>query len=164
VLIKAYRDQPIQGTVTRTSWALNVKSRTLRAEIDLRNPDSQILPGMYGYGRVIIERSGVWALPVSALMHIEKTILQIGEKTFCWTYENGQARRIEVETGLSDGEWIEVTNRQPSRVTGGGANWTPIDGTEQVILGDLSILAEGGPVRVAPATAETKVARASPSS
>jgi multidrug efflux pump subunit AcrA (membrane-fusion protein) len=164
VLIKTYSARPIQGTVTRTSWALNVTSRTLRAEIDLPNPDSQILPGMYGYASVIIERSGVWALPVSALTHIEKAILHIGEKTFCWTYENGHARRIEVETGLSDGEWIEVTNRQPSQVTGGVANWMPIDGTEQVILGDLSILAEGGPVRVAPATAETKVARASPPS
>jgi len=164
VLVRAYRDQPIPGTVTRTSWALNIKSRTLRAEIDLLNPGSQILPGMYGYAKVIIERPGVRALPVSALMHIEKTILRIGEKTFCWIYEDGQAKRIEVETGLSDGEWIEVTNRQTPTVAGGVDHWTPIDGTEQVILGDLSILAEGSPVKVAPATAtnEAKVAHASP--
>src|SRR5207245_836014 len=44
VLVKAYSDDPIPGTVTRTSWALNVKSRTLRAEIDLKNPGSQLLP------------------------------------------------------------------------------------------------------------------------
>ena len=166
VLIRAYRDQPIPSTVTRTSWALNIKSRTLRAEIDLLNPGGQILPGMYGYAKVMIERPGVRALPVSALMHIEKTILHIGEKTFCWTYENGQAKRIEVETGLSDGEWIEVTNRQTPAVAGGADHWTPIDGTEQVILGDLSILADGGPVKVAPATVtvtnEAKVAHASP--
>ena len=119
---------------------------------------------MYAYAKVIIERPGVRALPVSALMHIEKTILHIGEKTFCWTYENGHAKRIEVETGLSDGEWIEVTNRQFPAVAGGVDNWTPIDGTEQVILGDLSILADGSPVKVAPATAtnEAKVAHASP--
>ena len=162
VLVRAYRDQPIPGTVTRTSWALNIKSRTLRAEIDLLNPGSQILPGMYGYAKVIIERPGVRALPVSALMHIEKTILHIGEKTFCWTYENGHAKRIEVETGLSDGEWIEVTNRQTPSLAGGVDHWTPIDGTEQVILGDLSILAEGSPVKVAPAAAtnEAKVAHA----
>ena len=98
VLVRAYRDQPIPGTVTRTSWALNIKSRTLRAEIDLPNPGSQLLPGMYAYAKVIIERPGVRALPVSA-MHIEKTILHVGEKTFCWTYEDGHAKRIEVETG-----------------------------------------------------------------
>ena len=63
VLAKAYRDEPIPGTVTRTSWALNMKSRTLRAEIDLPNPGSQLLPGMYAYVKVIIERPGVRALP-----------------------------------------------------------------------------------------------------
>ena len=38
VLVRAFRDQPIPGTVTRTSWALDIQSRTLRAEIDLKNP------------------------------------------------------------------------------------------------------------------------------
>ncbi len=65
VLVKAYRDRLIPGTVTRTSWALNIHSRTLRAEIDLKNPDSQVLPGMYAYANVIIERPKVWTLPVS---------------------------------------------------------------------------------------------------
>ena len=45
VLARAYRDEPIPGTVTRTSWALNVKSRTLRAEIDLPNPAGSFCPG-----------------------------------------------------------------------------------------------------------------------
>ncbi len=84
VLAKGYRDQPIPGSVTRTSWALNVKSRTLRAEIDLPNPKSQLLPGMYAYAKVIIERPGVRALPLTALTHN-------GEKTYCWKYENGKA-------------------------------------------------------------------------
>ena len=39
--------------------------------------------------------------PSSALMHLgDKTILQVGEKTFCWMYEDGRAKRIEVETGV----------------------------------------------------------------
>ncbi len=160
VLVRAFRDQPIPGTVTRTSWALDIQSRTLRAEIDLLNPGSQLLPGMYAYGKVTIERPGVRALPVSALMHLgDKTILQVGERSFCWMYENGHAKRIEVETGVSDGEWIEVTNR---RTPGSGAAstgdkpWTPIDGTEQIILGNLSILTEGGPVTEAKAITRTK--------
>ena len=49
VVAKAYRDAPIAGTVTRMSWALNMKSRTLRVEIDLKNPGSQLLPGIYAY-------------------------------------------------------------------------------------------------------------------
>ena len=67
--------------------------------------------------------------------------------------------RTEIQTGVSDGEWIEVTNRRvPGSPTGpaGRRSWTPIDGSEQVILGDLSILAEGAPVTVGTAITKTK--------
>ena len=144
VLAKAYRDEPIPGKVTRTSWALNVKSRTLRAEIDLPNPGSQLLPGMYSYAKVIIERPGALALPVAALTHS-------GEKTYCWTYKDGRAVRSEVRTGISDGDWIEVTNLQRSPSSGVEDPWEPVTGKEKVILGDLAILSDGGPVEVAPA-------------
>ena len=84
-----------------------------------------------------------------------------GEKTFCWKYENGKAVRTEIQTGVSDGEWIEVTNYQLPPPDDADP-WAPVNGTEQVIMGDLSILAEGGPVEVVPATekARGKVASA----
>jgi multidrug efflux pump subunit AcrA (membrane-fusion protein) len=154
VLARAYRDHPIEGSVTRTSWALNVTSRTLRAEIDLPNTGSQILPGMYAYAKVIIERKGAQALPVAALTHS-------GERTFCWLYKDGHSVRTEVQTGVSSGDWIEVTNQAvpTSQAPTGEVSWMPIKGSEQVILGDLSILADGGPVEIAPAAGEEKVAR-----
>ena len=135
VLARAYKDRPIPGSVTRTSWALNVKSRTLRAEIDLPN-DGKLLPGMYAYGNVIVERPGVRALPAAAFAYQ-------GDQTFYWTYAGGKATRTEVRTGLNAGDWVEVTARKV------GDEWQPVDGTEQVILGDLSVLAEGSPVKVA---------------
>ncbi|MGO9916880.1 MAG: efflux RND transporter periplasmic adaptor subunit [Isosphaeraceae bacterium] len=153
VLAKAYRDQPIPATVTRTSWALNVKSRTLRAEIDLPNPGSQLLPGMYAYAMVIIERPGVRALPLAALTHS-------GDQTYCWTHENGQAVRTEIQTGVSDGQWIEVTNLQLATGPSGEDPWVPVTGSEQVILGDLSILTNGGPVEVARGKEATAIAGA----
>ena len=201
VLVQAFRDQPIPATVTRTSWALNAKSRTLRAEIDLYNSEvpttykdlgshqiatasrsqtgSQLLPGMYAYGKVIIERPGVHALPVAAPMHIDdntfcevsgckrehaivSALMRVGEKTFCWRYQHGQAQRLEVQTGLSDGKWIEVTNYEVPPAPGGADHWTPIDGKEQMILGDLTLLADGAPVEVAPPSESPKVASAGP--
>ena len=193
VLIKAFRDQPIVGTVTRTSWALNVKNRALRAEIDLPNtgcsiPEdlpkvvhdavsqvrlpktkSHILPGMYAYGKVILEHPQVRALPKAALMYV-------GEKTFCFTYEDGKAVLTEIQTGISDGKWVEVTNRrrrspdnddlhnvsfsaprepstdQKDATNGDVGNWIPFDGSEQIILGDLSILTDGEAVNLGTAT------------
>ena len=112
VLARAYRSEEIPATVTRTSWALNVTSRTLRAEIDLPNPEGKLLPGMYAYGKVVIERPGVRSLPLDALVYS-------GEQTFCWIYEDGHAVRTEIRTGVSDGDWIEVTNRRvPSKLEG----------------------------------------------
>ena len=147
VLAKAYRDQPIPGSVTRTSWALNIKSRTLRAEIDLPNPGGQLLPGMYAYAKVIIERPGVRALPVAALA-------PTGEKNYCWIYKDGKAVRTEVETGVSDGQWIEVTNLELQPGSSASGSWVPFNGSEQVILGDLSILTDGSAVELARATAD----------
>ena len=187
VLAKAFRDQPIAGIVSRTAWALNVKSRTLRAEIDLPNtgdaeppadlpqqvrdaltkvkmPDteSQILPGMYAYGKVMIECPQVLSVPVSALTHD-------GDRTYCWTYDQGKSVQTEIQVGVSDGERIQVLNRR-TRPTGtkivpasfppqaqndlpvapalDDALWLPFDGSERVILGDLSILTDGGSVLV----------------
>lgn len=147
VQIKGYKDQWIRGTVTRTSWALNVKSRTLRAEIDLPNPGSQILPGMYAYGKVIIERRNVRALPESALVHS-------GDQTFYWAYDKSHSMKTEVQTGVSDGDWIEVTNRLSPNAPADDP--VPIDGSEQVILGDLTVLSEGGEVRLAGSAAKEK--------
>jgi multidrug efflux pump subunit AcrA (membrane-fusion protein) len=172
VLIRAFRDQLIPAAVTRTSWSLNVKSRTLRAEIDLHNTKSpkvyhdsgehpivetkpgtgnQILPGMYAYGKVIIERPDVLALPSNALVHA-------GEKTFYWRFENGTAIRTEVETGVSDGEWVEVTNHQIAQSSDLGEPWASIDGSEQVIIGDLSILTDGASVKLALETEPRNIA------
>jgi multidrug efflux pump subunit AcrA (membrane-fusion protein) len=142
VLARAYRDEPIEGTVSRTSWALNVTSRTLRAEIDLPNPGSQLLPGMYAYANVIIEHPGVPALPESALTHV-------GDKTYCWFYNNGRARRAEVRTGISNGDWIEITSIEQQAAPKRAHSWAPVNGSEQVILGDLAILADGEQVEVA---------------
>ena len=118
VLVKAYRDQPIPGTVTRTSWALNIKSRTLRAEIDLPNPDSQLLPGMYAYAKVIIERPGVRALPVSALMHLGRQDHPARRREDLLLDVRGRPRETDRggDAGVSDGEWIEVTNRRVSEL------------------------------------------------
>ena len=141
VLVRAFRDEPIPGTVTRTSWALNVKSRTLRAEIDLTNPLSELLPGMYAYANVIIERKGVPTLPTSAITHA-------GDKSFCWTYKDGHAAKTEVRTGASDGDYIEITNLQAKKTTKLEHPWKPVTGSEQVIMGDLTTLAEGEAVEV----------------
>jgi HlyD family secretion protein len=142
VKIWAYRDEWLPATVTRISWALNPKSRTMRCEIDLPNPESKILPGMYAYGKVVVERPNVRALPRSALNYA-------GGKAFVWMYENGQAKRTEVQTGVVSGKWIEVVNRGTGEKFHGREEWDPINGSEQVLIGNkISTLTEGARVQL----------------
>ncbi len=112
VLAKAYRDEPIPARVTRTSWALNVKSRTLRTEIDLDNPKSQLLPGMYAYVKVIIERLDVRALPVrrARLQRRPDLLLDLQQRPVGadGNHDGGQRRRVDrghqsPRPGLRDG-------------------------------------------------------------
>lgn len=173
VLIQAFSDQPIAASVTRTAWALNVRSRTLRAEVDLPNTSSvipgdvpefirdalsrvklpgtsnQILPGMYAYGTVIVERKGVWALPRGVLDYRRG-------QAFYWTVTDGRAMRMEVLTGVSDSEWTEVTRRRP--LAHSEQPWMPLDGSEQAITGDLSSLLEGAPAQITHASPAAEAA------
>ena len=142
VKLWAYRDVWLPATVTRLSWALNTKSRTMRAEIDLPNAESQMLPGMYAYGEVIVERPAVRALPKAAYTHA-------GGKSFIWRYEHGRARRTEVQTGVREAEWIEVTNRFERSTSATREHWIPVDISEEVLIGSkLSTLTDGARVRV----------------
>jgi multidrug efflux pump subunit AcrA (membrane-fusion protein) len=142
VKIWAYRDEWLPATVARIAWALNMHSRTMRAEIDLPNPGSQILPGMYAYGEITVERPDLQALPKSAITHA-------GGKSFIWLYEKGRAVRTEVQTGLTDGEWIAVTNRRLKTKSAPKEKWVPIGSSDLVLIGSkLSTLTDGGPVRV----------------
>jgi hypothetical protein len=77
-------------------------------------------------------------------------------------YEHGHAVRREIQTGVSDGQWIEVTGRRGSHPEADPLDtesWVPFDGSERVIISDPSLLAEDMPVQVAPARGEEKVAR-----
>jgi hypothetical protein len=119
----------------------------MRAEIDLPNPGSQIRPGMYAYGKVVVERPDVRTIP-------RRAIVQAGGRSFVWRYVDGRARRTEVQTGVEDGEWMEVTNRHSESSDPDDEDaWIPIDGSERILSGPkLAILAEGDRVRVADAT------------
>jgi HlyD family secretion protein len=130
VVLPALFGDSIAAAVTRTSWALNQRSRTLRAEIDLPNTDSRLLPGMYAYGEVHLKRPDVYAIPVEC-------VVAQGNQTICYLYDNGKAIETPVQTGINDGKWIEVARRRQQ-----GA-WVVFTGAEQVIKGDLGQLING---------------------
>jgi RND family efflux transporter MFP subunit len=136
VRVPALDDTELDADVTRTSWSLNTRTRTLRAEIDLSNADARLRPGMYAYASVRIERPKALALPKSA-------VVELGNQTCCYLYQDGRAVKTPVQTGLSDGTWVAVVKKRV------GGQWTEFFGTEEVIVGDLSEITDGQEVTVA---------------
>jgi HlyD family secretion protein len=130
----------IPAAVTRTSWAIRERTRTLRAEIDLSAKDYDGLrPGMYVYAKVLVHRPNVYALPQQALA-------VSGNITYCYLLERGKAVKTPVETSISDGTWTEIDRMKIDDP------WQKVSGHEQVILGDLSELTNGQAVKVSGAS------------
>jgi len=140
VMFPALAGEEIDAPVTRTSWSLNTRSRTLRAEVDLPNPDRRLLPGMYAYGRVLIKRPDVWAVPLEC-------VVAQGNQNVCYLYDHGKALLTPVQTGINDGTWIELVRKQV------GGSWAPFTGSEELIKGDLGELANEQAVEAPPPAA-----------
>jgi RND family efflux transporter MFP subunit len=128
VTLQAIPGRIIQGTVTRISWAVDPKVRTLRAEIDIPNPEAKLQPGLYAYATVIAEEHpDVLTVPASAVVN------QQGQ-AYCVAVVAGKAVRRPIRVGLSDGARTEV-------VSG-------LAGTEAVVKANAASLTDGQAVEV----------------
>ena len=134
--------QEFDAKVTRVSWSLNNENRTLRAEIDLLNPDPSLRPGMYAYGSILIERQKVRAVPLNA-------IIAIGNQPCIYCVLDGKAVKTPVMLGVNDGNWIEVGKKKMPALGTGGPGWIDFTGQEEVISsGNLPELIDGQAVIV----------------
>ena len=69
IRLQALPGRDFEGKVTRTSWTLDAKNRTLRTEIDVPNPDGMLRPGLYAYATVVVEEHpDALSVPTSALV------------------------------------------------------------------------------------------------
>jgi RND family efflux transporter MFP subunit len=140
--VQALAGQEFDATVTRASWSLNNDSRTLRAEIDLINADPNLRPGMYAYGSIVIERRGVRAVPLSA-------IIEIGNQPCVYCVVDGKCVKTPVMLGVSDGTWVEVGKKKIATPSTASPAWVEFTGQELVISGgDLAELIDGQAVSV----------------
>jgi RND family efflux transporter MFP subunit len=137
VKLQAIPGRTIEGKVTRISWALDPKVRTLRVEIDIPNPDAKLQPGLYANATVIAEEHpDVLTVPATAIVSEQG-------KDYCVAVDAGKAVRRVIQVGLSDGTRTEV-------VSG-------LDGDEAVVKANAASLANGQAVAVIqPEAAKTK--------
>lgn len=130
-------DKDFKGQIARTSAYLS-KRGTLRAEVDLPNPNGKLLPGMYGTVSLPVERASVWTVPSSALM--DQT-----PESRCFLFVQGKAVLIRVKIGAHDSKVTEVIAFKKADQPAGKAGWIPTTGNETIIA-DWSKVSDGQPV------------------
>jgi multidrug efflux pump subunit AcrA (membrane-fusion protein) len=138
--------EQLKGKVTRTSGGLHPQNRTLRTEIDLRNADGKLLPGMYVNVTIFAEHKNVWTLPATA-------VVTKGEQTFCYRVENGKAVRMPIQLGLrgneQDNELVEVVKKQTKPAKAGEeGQWEGFSGEEIIVASDPASLTDGQAINV----------------
>jgi len=112
-----------QGKVSRFSGKLNPSTRTMETEVDVPNPGRALLPGMYGYASLKLERKDdALSVPVQAVSAhdtnpsvlvvngsgaLEERMVVLGLET---------PERTEVVSGLSESDLVVVGNRAQLKV------------------------------------------------
>lgn len=102
IRLQAAPGKDFQGKVTRTSWTLDTRSRTLRTEIDVPNPKGTLRPGLYAQATIVVEEhADALTVPASA-------VVRDGSRAYCVVVADGKAVRRPVTLGLEDGTRAEI--------------------------------------------------------
>ncbi len=132
VTVQALGGATFPGKVKRTAWALDPRSRTLRVEVEVPNPDRKLRPGMYAQVAITLEeRRDALTVPLTA-------VVQQGDKAFCVCVCDGKAVLKPVVLGLRDGISAEIRSG--------------LSGDEDVVQGNVAMFRENMAVQIVPAS------------
>jgi RND family efflux transporter MFP subunit len=117
-------DHTFPGKVARFSVDVRVDTRTMHTEVDVRNPNHTLVPGLYAEATLTLEhRDDIPTVPIQALNHEN-------EKTTVFVVDpEGTLQIRPVEIGLTTSSFAEI-------VSG-------LKEGEQVVVGDRSGLKDG---------------------
>jgi RND family efflux transporter MFP subunit len=101
--VPAFPERSYSGTVSRIAHALDPKTRTEAVELDVANRDGSLAPGMYPSVRWPIRgnKPTLWVPKTS--------VVRTTERVFVIRDNEGKAQWVDVRTGASDGDLIEVS-------------------------------------------------------
>jgi RND family efflux transporter MFP subunit len=117
-----------QGTLARTSNSIDQASHTLMTEVDVRNPDSQLLPGAYVSVHFKVPQT------VRSVVVPSNTLLFRSEGLRVALVQDGRVRLTPVKIGRDYGSTIEV-------IAG-------LQASDAVVLDPADSLVSGTPVRI----------------
>ena len=114
VVAAAHQDTPLQGKVAQIALAPSLEpgsqGRSYQVDVLLDVPeDLGLRSGMSARADIFLGDGGkTLAVPVEAVITEESEDKQV--KRFVWVDRDGSARKVEIETGLSDDRWEAITS------------------------------------------------------
>ncbi|BDC52853.1 secretion protein HlyD [Bryobacterales bacterium F-183] len=115
-------NRTFKGTVTRTTNQVDTATRTMHTELDIPNPNGQLIPGMYAEVSLVLAGSAnTLAVPLNAIVGTDakKAVLVVNSQG---VVENRPvttgletADFVEVRRGVSEGEQVVVGGRSQLR-------------------------------------------------
>ena len=130
VTLDEFPGQTFQGTLVRTSNAIDPVARTLNVEVDVDNPQGHLLPGAYATVHIPLPsdlRIATVTVPSNALI-FRKEGMQVA------LVQDGKAQLVPVKIGRDYGDKVEI-------VTG-------LQATDNVILDPADSLVGGTAVQI----------------
>lgn len=100
--VPAYPAETFTGTVARVARAVDVKTRTMAVEMDVPNMDGRLTPGSFCQVRWPVRRQK------PSLLVPAGSVATTTGRTFVIRVRNGVAEWVDVKTGLSAGQLVEV--------------------------------------------------------
>jgi RND family efflux transporter MFP subunit len=94
----------IEGTITRTSSAIDSRARTFRVELDIPNSDRRLVPGLYVRVAFQLDNQGMSQVPAAALLFTPS-----GPKVAA-VDADGTVRFHPVIIGRDDGDKVELSS------------------------------------------------------
>lgn len=92
-----------QGTITRSTVALDATTRTMLVESDIPNPEHLLHPGMFAYVTLSLKQhADALVLPV-------QTVIKDQSGKFVFLVEQGKATKRPIKTGIETAGWVEIT-------------------------------------------------------
>ncbi|HEY2367728.1 MAG TPA: efflux RND transporter periplasmic adaptor subunit, partial [Polyangiaceae bacterium] len=102
VELDALPGKSLQGKVVRVAPALDPTTRTLDAEVQLKNDSGELRPGMYGIGAIVKEvHKDVAVVPASAIQISDR-------KHYVFVLMGDKVERREIQVGVDTGNDLEV--------------------------------------------------------
>jgi len=100
--VPAYPGQTFSGTVARIAQAMDVKTRTMAVELDVRNDDGRLASGTFCQVKWPVRR------PTPSLLVPSGSVGSTTDRTFVVRIRNGRTEWVDVQTGLASGSMVEV--------------------------------------------------------